>query len=397
MSPQFEYRGYTIRPHGRRWRVQLRIEGRNRSVVRDTPEELKRALDAVLEDVQAYRSAARASADVATVGAGHMTISDLVEAWFAWKTGPDTDEPIRGRTRRDYRRAIDRHIVPEVGSRDAALVTGKEIKNDLLRPASSRTGARFARTVLNQAFRWAIEEELIARVDNPCEGIGVLKREHGDGRARKGDYIPAVADEDIPSIEEIEKMLEWCIETGRRSWWLWVYLTAKLGLRPSETCALQREDFDLKRGLVHIRRSTPSRFDTGDWHLKTPTSRRTLPIGKRFVSQIGPFLPESGWLFPARARGGGLPQRTHTATPCWPNDAPNREFRRMRRELGLSEAYHPYSLRHFAATTVILRGKTEIQVAKYLGTSVEMLQKTYANHLKRDAQRDIGDTLSELF
>jgi integrase len=63
----------------------------------------------------------------------------------------------------------------------------------------------------------------------------------------------------------------------------------------------------------------------------------------------------------------------------------------------LSEAYHPYSLRHFAATTVILRGKTEIQVAKYLGTSVEMLQKTYANHLKRDAQRDIGDTLSELF
>lgn len=69
----------------------------------------------------------------------------------------------------------------------------------------------------------------------------------------------------------------------------------------------------------------------------------------------------------------------------------------MRRDLGLSELYVPYSLRHFVATRLILQGKGEIQVAKFLGTSVDMLQKVYANHLDHHAQRDIGVAVTHLF
>lgn len=122
-----------------------------------------------------------------------------------------------------------------------------------------------------------------------------------------------------------------------------------------------------------------------------------LKVGPEFFDTVADHLPESEWLFEARARGGGLPQRTHTATPCWPADAPNREMRRMRRALGLSELYRTYSLRHFVATRLILQGKDEIQVAKFLGASVDMLQKVYANHLDHQAQREIGEAVTNLF
>lgn len=89
-------------------------------------------------------------------------------------------------------------------------------------------------------------------------------------------------------------------------------------------------------------------------------------MGPEFFDAITEHLPPSEWLFEARA-------------------------------LGFPEIYHPYSLRHFVATRLILDGLDEIQVAKFLGTSVEMLQKVYANHIDRDAQRQIGLAVTRLF
>ena len=280
---------------------------------------------------------------------------------------------------------------------DAAAITTADLKREFFNVCSSRTGARFSRTVLQQAFRWGIEEQIVARRDNPSTDIQLARRTASDGRARKGTSIKAITDEQIPTPGEVQKMLMWAIETGRRDWWLWVYIDATLGLRPSEVCALQADDFNESKGIVLVKRSTPDRSDADDWHMKTDTSQRTLKVGPDFFASIKEHLPDEGWLFPARARGGGLPQRTHTATPCWPGDAPNREMRRMRRALGLSELYVPYSLRHFVATRLILQGQPEIQVAKFLGTSVEMLQKVYTNHLDFSAQRDIGEAVTNLF
>lgn len=392
MGQVIEHRGHVIRAHGRRWRFKW--EGGWR--VYGSIELASGALDRLLDE-RAEREGLRiAVRSVRQFGPGHVTVAELCEQWFAWKTTDGCDEPIRARTIRDYRRCIDRYIAPLIGTADAATVTIADLRRDFFRVCSSKTGARFSRTVLQQAFRWAIEEEVVARRDNPCMGVRLARRDGADGRNRKGTSIRAVTDEDVPTPDEVAKMLAWCLETRRDTWWLWVFITSTLGLRPSEACALRREDFDLHRGLVRIVRAAPDRSDPDDWFLKTETSRRVLEVGDTFFSAIADRLPAEGWLFEARARGGGLPQRTHTATPCWPGDAPNREFRRMRRALGLSEIYRPYSLRHFVATRLILAGKNEIQVAKFLGTSVEMLQQVYANHIDRDAQRAIGLAVTRL-
>jgi integrase len=387
------YGGYTISKHGKRWRFQARIENRRVRPSFGTLDAAKAAVD----DLLAKKGHDPAESWVQELGLGHITVRELCEVWFAWKTGPDSDEPIRAHTRRDYRRCIDYYIGPLIGDRDAASIATADLKRDFFRVCSSRTFARFSRTVLQQAFRWGIEERVVARRDNPCVDVRLVRRDAADGRNRKGASIRAVRDEEIPTPGEIQKMLVWSLETGRVTWWLWVYIDSTLGLRPSEVNALQVEDFDFERRVVRIERAAPDRSDPSDWHLKTETSRRQLKVGDDFFETIRGHLPESGWLFNARARGGGRPQRTHTATPCWPGDAPNREMRRMRRALGLSELYRPYSLRHFVATRLILQGKDEIQVARFLGTSVDMLQKVYANHLDHQAQRDIGEAVTNLF
>ena len=386
-----QYRGFTIHPHGRRWRVQVRP----RAIVRDTIEAAKEALDALIAD-RNYESVV-ARADVARAVPGPLTVGELCDAWFTWKTSPDCDEPIRPRTKRDYRRAIDFHIKPLIGDRDAATISTVDLKRDFVRVCTSKTFLRFSRTVLKQTFRWALEDRLVARPDNPCNELRIARRSVADGRDRKLASVKAVTDDQIPSPDEIQKMLMWAVETGRPEWWLFVYIQATLGLRPSEVCALRVEDFDFDRHVVRIERAAPARADPTDWAPKTETSRRDIKVGPHFFDAIAERLPSEGWLFDARARGGGRPQRTHTATPCWPPDAPNREMRKMRRALGLSERYTPYSLRHFVATRLIVQGKEEIQVAKFLGTSVEMLQKVYANHLDHAAQRDIGIAVTELF
>lgn len=393
MNDTHEHRGYLIRKHGRRWR--FKVEGAWRPY--PSLDEAIRALNVVLEKRLTVDQPQVVARTVHTFGVGHLTVTDLCEAWFASKTGSHTDEPIRPRTTRDYRRAIDKHIAPLIGTHDAATISTLDLKRDFFRACTSRTFARFSRTVLQQAFRWAIEEQLVARRDNPCLGVKLVRRDGADGRNRKGTSIRAVTDEEIPTPAEVQKMLDWALEEGREVWWLWVYITATLGLRPSEACALRREDLDPAKRLVRVVRAAPDRSDPGDWHMKTETSRRILEVGPEFFDAVSSRLPATEWLFEARARGGGLPQRTHTATPCWPGDAPNREFRRMRRALGLPEIYHPYSLRHFVATRLILDGLDEIQVAKFLGTSVEMLQKVYANHIDRDAQREIGLAVTRLF
>lgn len=392
------YGEFVIAQHGKRWRFQARVNGQKVRPSFPTLDEAKAAIDQLVLS----RGGDPGPAWVAELGSEHLTVRELVERWLAWKTDPGCDEPIRPRTVRDYRRCIDVHIGPLIGNADAATISSADLKREFFRVCSSRTAARFSRTILQQAFRWAIEERVLGRTDNPCVDVRLGRLAAGDGRIRKASSVRAVTDAEIPNPGEIQKMLVWSLETGRRAWWLWVYIAATAGLRPSEVCALRTEDFDPQNQRLIICRSAPDRSDPGDWHPKTGTSIRTLALGAEFFDTVVPHLPPPGsededWLFPARSRGGGRPQRTHTATPCWPNDAPNREMRRMRRQLGLSESYRPYSLRHFVATRLILQGQEEIQVARFLGTSVEMLQKVYANHLDRDAQRQIGEAVTRMF
>lgn len=66
-----------------------------------------------------------------------------------------------------------------------------------------------------------------------------------------------------------------------------VYLGAVFGLRISEICALQRRDFDFRRGVLHVRHALGrGEGDVGALRLKdtkTESSNADMPIPTGFV------------------------------------------------------------------------------------------------------------------
>jgi integrase len=96
------------------------------------------------------------------------------------------------RTKRDYREALDRDVLSEIGERAADGITGAEIARVLqaveARPPAyadrkrwraaegyrGTNAAHKARAALGSIYRWALKRRLVA--SNPCAGLGFIQR-----------------------------------------------------------------------------------------------------------------------------------------------------------------------------------------------------------------------------
>ena len=364
-----------IERRGRRYRVAKKIKGR---LIRKSFTTLEDAVS-FLESLNIQAASERAERE--TRAPAPLTVGDLVDRWFAGhrkRLQPGTEFDYAERIRRD---------ISKIAHHDALeLIRARSIPHDFYWNQRGPQSARNARTILNQAFEEAVLRRLLP--ENPA----------------RGQKLPPTRrlDKDIPTPEEVAKMIV-AAEEESPLWGLFVRITATLGTRRGETCALRWEDLDAERQRVLIRRAAC--VSAEGLTIKAPKSgrSRTLHIpSDGFWAGLEGFRQPDGYLFRGWARDPDRRRRLERRgeETCWHVYTASRRFGRMIRGLGLlSENGRPYglhSLRHFVATQLYNRSKDWVQVAKFMGhRDPGITIKLYANHVVEAGQRELGALAAE--
>jgi integrase len=299
------------------------------------------------------------------------TLADFVDTWLkahAADVEPGTITTLR------YRLA---HALATFG--DVPLA---ELQRQALEIAAWRAalpeGLRYpATSTLRQALGAAVAWDLIE--ENP---------------ARKAGRNPQPKAREIRplTVEELGRVVG---EIGAHG--PLVTFAAETGLRPCEWLALERRDVDRSARVVYVEREHVG-GQTKPYG-KTAASRRRVPLTVAAVGALEALPPrlDSGLMFPA-FRGGYINLRN------WRS----REWDTAVESAGLAvckcghlsgvhdhecnarrcgcEKYQrstsspvPYVLRHTFASNALAAGVGTFELARYMGTSVEMIDRTYGH------------------
>jgi integrase len=211
------------------------------------------------------------------------------------------------------------------------------------------------RQVLDAAVRWRLLSENPAKlVPNP--------------QPKRPEIRP------FDSWDEVEAVAE---ELG--PWGPVAVLAAGTGLRPEELFALEWRDVDRRANVVHVRRAF-TRGRLKEWG-KTERSRRRVPLRDRVLDALSavPRRLDMPLVFPS-ARGAHVDLHNFRWREWIPAvkaagfvDEHNKATRRI------------YDLRHTYATMSLAAGVSLFSLSRRMGTSVEMIDRTYG-HLAPDAE-----------
>jgi integrase len=232
---------------------------------------------------------------------------------------------------------IDRLTAPAIGAWRKQLPGGS---------------AHYVHRALRQVLRYAVRCKYLA--ENPAALVPNPSPRQGEMRIFSWPELELLTAELLPRHRAIP------------------IFAAGTGLRPEEWLALERRDVDRKRRVVSVQRV----FANGRLsdYPKTDRSRRRVPLRKRVLEALDsmPSRLDTPILFPG-ARGGHLDLHNFRERHWKPAlRAADLEYRR------------PYDLRHTYATFSIAAGVSLFALARRMGTSLEMIDKTYG-HLAPDA------------
>jgi integrase len=285
---------------------------------------------------------------------------------------------------------INCHLIPSLGHVFVQKLTPQHVQafyaqklKEGLKPRSISVIHGILHTALENAVKWSLVSRNVASL------VSVP-------RAEVHEVHPLTSD-------EAHKL----IEAARGHWFEPILILAvTTGMRRGELLGLRWDDVDLKRGMLHVRR-TMNKYSGHDVYAgygvvendpKTRTSRRRILLPDVAINALKDqhVLQDA-----ARLKAGDKWQGKNLvfADQCGDFLNPQRVVRHFQSLLGKSGLPHMrfHDLRHSAATILLTMGVHPKVVQELLGHStIAMTMDTYS-HLLPSVQRDAVDKMNEAF
>lgn len=298
----------------------------------------------------------------------NITVEQWVTTWFSrnqmkWK--PSTIE--------QYRFAIEKHIVPELGTIKLHNLTKskyQEFINKLTLKYSPAT-VRTIHHVFNHAINVAVEDEILMK--NRIRRVNLPPLRH--------NYYE-IQEKDILSEEEIKKLLDYLKEYESITHYTLGLLLTSTGMRKGEALALKWKDIDFEENVIRI---TGTRDHLGARTTKTKRSTRMIDVSPSLIAHLKKYRR---WAIEKKLFFGmKLDDEDYVLINQKTAEPISREFPKYMlyraSEAGVIKRVTPHALRHSFVSILISKGIPVTTVAKIIGDTVEMVLKTYAHSLRK--------------
>ncbi len=294
-------------------------------------------------------------------------LGNILFGEWAWYWYADRRPLLRPLTRQSYDSIMRSRIVPHFGRRRMAQIDNGAVQNWVssldLKP---RTVRKYL-AVLHAMFDTAVERDVVRR--NPCDRV----------RLPPLSSLPV----DVWTPDEVEHFAE-VIEEPYGALAL---VQGVMGLRFGEVAHLRVKDIDLDALTLHVRGSTGEAGGVlvdGDTKSGKP---RKLPLPDRVAASLRPLVDGRGADAPLYEgeRGGRLRYQNFRRRTWLPALA----------EAGLSapDGMATHILRHSAASAMIDKGASIVQVQRMLGHADPSTTLNIYTHLFADSMDSLRDVL----
>jgi integrase len=295
------------------------------------------------------------------------TFADYSAGWLESRLS--RGQPLTPRTRSEYRKLLDKHLLPTFGDLPLDEITPVLVRNWHGGLTSGPTSQAHAYGLLRAILNTAVADDAITV--NPCKirGAGTTRR----ARTPK----PA-------SLAELAVIVDEMPERYRPA----ILVAAWCGLRFGEFAELRRRDVDLAHARLRVRRAV-THVDGRDvvGSPKSEAGVRDVSIPPHLIPVVEQHLQQhvdtgrEALLFPAPTGG-------HLRSDSVLHDA----FRAARVVAGRPDLT-VHGLRHTGATLAAATGATLAELMRRLGRSTAVAAMRY-QHATDDRDRAIADALS---
>jgi len=287
-------------------------------------------------------------------------------------------DTLRPNTLRNYRSYIENHIRPNMGDKQLARITPKDVQRfyEKLSDCLASSTVRRIHTTLHGTLKAAQQAHLIA--SNPTEQITAPRFSYGAKQILTDEqldvFMKVIAEDEI-----------WCD---------FFYAELTTGLRRGEICGLKWEDFDEVAGTLKVCRTvyreTGSGLTAGDTKTNAGTRKIKLPTCTTALLSKKKASALTEWIFPNPLK----PEQ-----PTNPGSA-YRQLKVLLKQAGLPNIRF-HDLRHTFATHALASGVDVKTLSGILGhTRAAFTLDTYTHttgDMQKRASEVVGDFLTDIF